>query len=278
VISLVLLTVSLAANPYPSEPVHQLEEAWSLLEGGIHNKSTDQRSKAVNALSFLHSSKAEAWAEAALSDSQSEVRVSAANTLAKLASPEARPKLRQALKDPDATVVVAVANALYVLKDPLAFEVYYALLTGERKTSNGLVKSQLDQFKNTKYLEQLAFQTGLGFVPFGSMGYQAWQTIMGGDASGVRAIAAERLAKDPDAKTLQALRAACGDKKWQVRAAAVSALGQSGNRSQADFVAFLLYDDNDTVRYTAAVALIDLNAQRPNANGKRRHIPAPPSQ
>jgi HEAT repeat protein len=258
VISFLLLAAFLSYSPHPPKPASQLEKAWSLLEQGVHNKSADQRSKAVDALSLLHNPKSEAWAEAALSDPQPDVRVSTANTLAKMEASAARPKLRQALKDPEAVVVVAVANALYALKDPMASEVYYALLTGERKTSDGLVKSQLDQLRNTKYLEKLAFQTGLGLVPFGGMGYQAWQTLTASDSSVVRALAAERLAKDPDAKTIEALRAACGDKKWHVRAAAVSALGRSGVRSQGSFVAFFFYDDNDMVRYAAAVAFINL--------------------
>jgi HEAT repeat protein len=94
------------------------------------------------------------------------------------------------------------------------------------------------------------------------MGYQAWRTLTTNDSSTVRALAAARLGKNPDAKDLQALRTACGDKKWQVRAAAICALGQSGIRSQEDFVAFFLYDENDTVRYNAAVAFIKLKARR----------------
>jgi HEAT repeat protein len=258
-----LLTAFLAASPHTAAPVNRLEEAWSLLEKGIHNKSADQRSQAVEALSSLsHDPKAEAWAEAALSDPETEVRVSAAHTLAQMTVPASRAKLRQALKDPDVTVVVAAANALYVLKDPIASEVYYALLTGERKTSDGLVKSQIDQLKNAKYLEKLAFQTGLGFVPFGGMGYQAWKTLTANDSSTLRALAAERLGKNPDAKTLEALRNACTDKKWQVRAAAVSALGHSGVRSQESLVAVLFYDGNDTVRYHAAAAFISLEERR----------------
>lgn len=262
-ISFVLLAVFLAFDPQSPKPGSQIEEAWNLLEQGIHNKSADQRSKAVDALSLLlHNPKAEAWAEAALSDPQTEVRVSAANTLAKMVNPEARPKLRQALRDPEAQVVIAAANALYVLKDPMASEVYYALLTGEHKTSNGLVKSQIDQMKNTKYMEKLAFQAGLGFVPFGGMGYQAWQTLTSNDSSLIRALAAERLSKHPDEKTLDALRAACSDKKWQVRAASVSALGHSEIRSQEDFVSSLFHDNNDIVRYAAAVAFINLEPHR----------------
>ena len=267
VICFVLLTAFLVPASDSPQQTSDIKEAWALLEGGIHHKNTDQRPKAVEALSLLvYSRKAAEWAEEAFSDPQSEVRISAAHTLARIADPATRPKLRQALKDPDVTVVIAVANALYALKDPMASEVYYSLLTGERKTSNGLVKSQLDQLKNTKYLERLAFQTGLGFVPFGGMGYQAWRTLTANDSSAIRALAAERLSKSPDAKTLAALRVACTDKKWQVRAAAVSALGQSGIRSQKDTVTPLFYDDNDVVRYDAAVAYINLESHRHRGN------------
>lgn len=89
-ISFVLLTAFLAATPYPPELANQLDEAWDLLQRGVHNKNTDQGSKAVAARSLLaHNSKAEEWAESALSHPQPEMRIPAANTLGKLVSLEA---------------------------------------------------------------------------------------------------------------------------------------------------------------------------------------------
>ena len=49
-------------------------------------------------------------------------------------------KLKEALKDPDAGVVLAAANALRLIGDPIAYEVYYAVLTGERKSGAGLTR------------------------------------------------------------------------------------------------------------------------------------------
>jgi HEAT repeat protein len=256
-------STSFASNTQPASQVSRLDQAWGILDEGVHHKSADERAKAIDSLSFLPpSGKGEAWAEAGLSDPHIPVRVSAANTLGRMGAQAARPKLRKALQDPEPAVVVTVANALYVLKDPIASEVYYEILTGEQKPANGLVKRELDQFKNRKYVEKLALQTGFGFVPFGGLGYQAWQTITADTSSAVRALAAERLGKDHDPKSLEALRVACTDKKWQVRAAAVSALGRSGMRSQESSVANLFSDDNDVVRYDAAVALINLESHR----------------
>jgi len=261
--SILYPSVSFSSDTQPASQTSRVGQAWSILEEGVHNKSADQRSKAIDSLGLLlHSGKGEAWAEAALSDPQTHVRVSAANTLGRMGAQAARPKLRQALEDPEPGVVVTAANALYVLKDPIASHVYYAILTGEQHTANGLVKRELDQFKNPKYVEKLALQTGMGFVPFGGMGYQAWQIITADTSSAIRALAAERLGDNHDPKSLEALRVACTDKKWQVRSAAVSALGRSGIRSEESSVANLFADDNDLVRYDAAVAVINLASRR----------------
>jgi len=45
------------------------------------------------------------------------------------------PGLKKALSDRNPAVVLAVAHALQVLNDPAGYEVYYEVLTGERKSA-----------------------------------------------------------------------------------------------------------------------------------------------
>jgi HEAT repeat protein len=249
-----------------------LNKAWSILQAGAQEKAPDKRARAVGALGIAGANaRAQAMAEKALTDDNREVRVEAATALGKMRATKAKPALNRALKDKEAAVVLAATNALYQMNDPIAYEVYYAILTGKQKSSQGLIQSQLDILHDRKQMEKLAFETGIGFVPFGSMGYEAWKTITHDDSSAIRALAAERLAKDPDASSGGALIEFCTDKKWQVRAAAVSALAERGDAGLSDPLIPLLEDSNDTVRYETAAALIRLSAARPHVVKRSRN-------
>lgn len=236
-----------------------LDDAWTVLKQGVEDKSQYRRANAVHALGLLpKNARAQAMAEQALTDGNAEVRVEAATALGEMGAVSSRQKLKDALNDKDAKVVVSAANALYVLKDPAAYEVYYALLTGERKSSAGLLQSQLNILKDRKALEKMIFETGVGFVPFGGMGYQAWKTVTADDTSPVRAAAAEKLATDPDRKSAEALARFCSDKKWRVRVAVVDAIAKRGDPTLEDALVPLLVDENDAVRDMAAAAILRL--------------------
>ncbi|MGH9582207.1 MAG: HEAT repeat domain-containing protein, partial [Bryobacteraceae bacterium] len=161
------------------------------------------------------------------------------------------------LKNNDLSVVLAAANALYELKDPAAYQVYDSLLTGERKGPS-LIKSQLRQLKKRGEIEQLAFETGIGFVPYGSTGYEVWTRIMKNRSMPILILSTQRLARDPDPKSGDALVGACLNKHWQVRAAAVSAIAKRGDPALLRALVPLLTDPNDTVRYDTAAAIVHL--------------------
>ncbi len=245
-----------------TDPV-PMDNAWSILENGVTSQSSDKRAKGVHALRLLpESERAQQMAEKSLTDQNADVRAEAANSLGQMRATRARAKLKEALNDKDVKVVIAAANALYLMKDPAAYDVYYALLTGERKGTAGLMQSELNTLKDRKSLEALAFETGIGFVPFGSMSYQAWKTVTHDGDSPVRAAAAEKLATDPDPMTTQALAKACLDKKWRVRDAVVDAIAKRGDPALLSSVVPLLWDDNDTVMYDAAATVLHLDARR----------------
>jgi HEAT repeat protein len=256
-----LLLIALGIPPAPApKPV---DRAWSILNNGIDNKDPIKRAKAVRALALLRGSRrAQNDAEKALEDENPDVRAEAAFTLGRLGAGSTRPKLRRALDDKEVKVVIAATDALFELKDPIAFDVYYALLTGQRKSSSGLVQTQLDRLHNRTEMEKLAIETGIGFVPYGGMSYEAWRTITQDDASPVRVLAAQRLAKDPDPKSADALIEARFDKKWQVRAAVVRAIAERSDRALLDPVISLMNDRNDSVRYEAAATVVHLSSAR----------------
>ena len=254
---LILLFVPAA----PAITLTPIENAWAVLQYGLKETSADRRAEAVHALgSLVQNPRAEGLVEPALKDNDRNVRAEAASSLGRMNAASAIPALKKALEDNEIKVVLSAADALYNLHDPAAFDVYYAILTGERKGTPGLLESQLDRLKNRKALEKLVLETGIGFVPFGSIGYEAWKTITRNDATVVKVDAALRLANDPDPASGRALVNACQDDKWQVRAAAAHAIATRGDMTLLKTLVPLLNDESDTVRYESAASLIWLSS------------------
>lgn len=207
-----------------------------------------------------HDHKAVEFAEQALDDRDRHVRAAAAETLGQLQSSSSIPKLRGALHDPEILVVLAAAHSLYLLKDRSAYPVYYAILMGDRKGSEGLVESQLDRLRDPKQLMQLGFEEGVGLVPYGGMGYEAYRQIRGHDASPVRAVAARSLARDPDPVSEDALiQVALSDKSVPVRLAALDALSERDDRRSIERLMKNLSETELAVRYRTAAVILRLS-------------------
>jgi len=236
-----------------------IDRSWSALNAGLSDKSTDTRMKAARSLGLIAgNSKAQQLAEKALSDPKTEVQAAAADALGQMGAKSSVSKLVEAAKSQDTAVVFAAANALYTLGDPRAYEFYYAVLTGERKSGASLIDSQMKMLKDPKAMAQLGLEQGLGFIPFASIGLSVFKTATKDDTSPVRAAAAQKLIRDGDAKTSAALMAACSDKKWLVRIAVVDAIAKRGDATLLKVVWPLLSDENDMVRFTAAAAILRL--------------------
>jgi len=268
-----LLFLTAPINPQVIPTPYQ--QAWAILKQGAIDNAAAKRAKAVHGLGLASGRSAQAICEQALGDPDKNVRAEAATSLGKMNAISARPKLRACLDDKEILVVLACTNSLYLLKDPMAYEVYYALLTQERKSSKGLIQSQLDTLRDRKQMETLAFETGIGFVPYGGMAWQAIKTINHDDASPVRAMAAERLANDPDPKSEQALADYLADKKIKVREAVIEAIVKRGDPALLKTVIELLDDDNENVRFDAAGAVIALSQRR---TSRRVKSSAPPTK
>jgi HEAT repeat protein len=237
------------------------ERAWSILNAGLTHEKADQRVKAARALGLIaNNAKARALAEKALADPKPEVRAAAADSLGQMNAKASIPKLVEIVKsDQDTEAVFAAASALFALGDPRAFEFYYAILSGERKSGESLVDSQMKMIKDPKAVARLGFQAGLGFVPFGSLGYGVFKAASKDDTSPVRAAAAQKLIRDADPATAKVLADTAADNKWMVRAAVINAIAQRGDAKLLSAVTPRLDDENETVRYTAAAAVLRLS-------------------
>ena len=253
-----------AANDIES-PRHK---AWDMLLTASLSERASERANGIRALGLLReNAQARQIAENALSDRKPEVRTAAATALGQMHARESIPKLESALTDKKIPVVMAAAQALRELQvERPAYSVYYDLLTGERKANDGIIAQQVDTLKDPKQLAEIGFSEGIGFVPFAGIGWDAWRTMHKKDPNPVRAVAASRLAHDPDPASAKALVQATDDKDWMVRAAAVEAIAQRGDASLLPTVAGKISDKNEKVRYSAAAAVIRLSGIEQSRN------------
>jgi HEAT repeat protein len=244
--------------------------AWDLLQTAAFSKQTGERTNGIRALGLLRdNTRARELAETGLKDPNPDVRVAGATALGQMHATGSIPKLEQALGDNRVAVVMAAAHALRQLKDEkIAYAVYYDLLTGERKSGDGLITKQMDTLKNPKELAKIGVSEGVGFIPFAGIGWDAWRTMHKKDPNPVRAVAASYLANDPDPATSKALVKATDDKNWIVRAAAIEAIAQRGDPSLMAKIEPKLTDKNPKVRYSAAAAIIRLSGIEPSKTAK----------
>jgi HEAT repeat protein len=236
-------------------------KAWDMLQTAAFSKRTAERTNGIRALGLLHdNTHARELAESALKDPNPDVRAAGATALGQMHATESVAKLQHALSDKKVAVVMAAAHSLRLLKDDnSAYAVYYGLLTGERKSGDGLIEKQIATLKNPKELATIGVSEGVGFIPFAGIGWDAWRTMHKKDPNPVRAVAATYLAHDPDPATSKALVEATDDKNWIVRAAALEAIAQRGDVSLLPKIVPKFTDKSPKVRYTAAAAVIRLS-------------------
>jgi HEAT repeat protein len=195
-----------------------------------------------------------------LQDRKPEVRAAAAIAIGLMGSKAAIPGLKKALSDRKPAVALAAAHALQVLDDPAGYQVYYEVLTGERKPTEGLLGQQMETLKDRKKMGELGFEEGLAFIPFADIGWSATKAMLKDDASPVRAAAARSLVNDSDPRVGQALVRAASDKSWMVRASALLAIAKRGDPQFLEALVPAMSDKNGVVRFTSAAAVIRLSA------------------
>lgn len=266
-------------GPAASAQVQQTpkEQAWNMLESACTGDKTTSRAIGIRVLGLMpNNAKAGALARRALQDGSPEVRMAAAAALGDMRSRASIPQLIKALDDKDPSVALSAAHSLDLMHDKAAYEVYYEILNGDRKTGRGLIASHKSTLSDPKKMAQLGFEEGIGFIPFAGIGWGAIKMISKDDTSPVRAAAAKVLANDPDPATTKALSDAVSDKSWLVRAATLEALARRGDPSVLPAVEPGLSDEKDVVKYTAAAAVLRLTAimeARAGAKQKKAQVP-----
>jgi len=243
--------------------VTRQQRAWDILASGAKEKGVLKRADAVRALGLLpHDARARMMAEKALGDDHADVRAGAATALGEMHSVESIPGLVKALSDKDPIVVLEAAHSLLALQDQEAYDVYYAVLTGEQKGGRGLIGQEREMLYDPKKLAEFSIETGLGFVPFAGYGVAAYKAVTKGGADQARAAAAQVLAKDPDPRSLEALVVATSDHSSVVRIAALRAVATRGDPRLLIKIEPSMDDKQDAVRYVAAAAVIRLSEVR----------------
>ena len=190
------------------------QKAWDMLQAATSSKNAQKRTQSVRALSLLRDdSRAVALAEKALRDQRAQVRAAAATALGEMNSESSIPKLQHALNDKNTSVALAAARSLADLQGSSAYGVYHAVLTGERKSGQGLLAGPQKMFSDPNKAAMFGLQAGLHFVPYAGIGFGVVKMMAQDHASPVRASAAQALANDPDPRSGQALAKAATDEK-----------------------------------------------------------------
>ena len=278
-----VLALCTAAACFAQEPGTAVKDpkaqAWSVLYTGLGESSTDKRTTAVQVLGLLPDDpKATEASLKALKDDKPEVRAAAAQSLGDMKAKSAIPQLTEMFDDKDAGVIMASARAMIAMGDKRGYNVYYAILTGERKSGTSLKDEQKKMLSDPKKMALFGFEQGIGFIPFAGLGYGAFKMVTKDTTSPVLA-AALTLAKDPDPKSGQALAdTAANNKSWIVRAAALNAVALRGETSLLPAAQARMDDPREEVRYSAAAAVIrltDLSGRRAPAAKAPATKPAP---
>ena len=236
--------------------------SWAALEAGLGQKSNTQRLGATRVLGLIpddpHSVE---LAEAALKDKNSSVRTAAATSLGQMHATGANARLKEALGDKNLSVVMAAAHALRLLNDPVSYDVYYEVYTGERKNNSGMIAQEMQIVHNPKQLAQMGFSEGIGYIPFAGIPWEAMQTIMKDRKSGTAAKAAliAALATDPEGRTGKLLVTTSQNKNWVLRVAALEAIAKRGDSALLREIEPRLSDSRREVRFAAAATIIHLD-------------------
>lgn len=254
-------------DPVAASNAEPRTTAWNALIKGLHANDPVHRTHAVAALGTIGATpEAVKLIEGVLKDDKATVvRQAAAVTLGDIKAVAAIPALEAALDD-NAEVSFAAATALENMGNASGRWVLEEVLEDERSNRPGAAQGALRKAKqklhNPSQLALMGVKEATGqFLGPASMGIGIGQMAMkdGGAAGRTAAVAA--IAKDPDPEVVSLLEWALGDKSWAVRAAAVRALGERGNRSTILKLLPLLTDDRDIVRSLTAASIVRLSSK-----------------
>jgi len=242
--------------------------AWDVLKVGLTDKNPEKRRQAVTATGSIGLlPEAIQSVEQALHDKEPVVRQTAAAELAEMKSTQSIPALKTEVDDSSGEVAFAAAKALWDLGDVSGRELIEDVLTGEHKTSEGLVSGAVQDAKrkmhDPKALAMMGFKEASGALlgPFNLGIVAAEQAFKDGSAGG-RSLAVALLAKKCDPQTKQLLEwAFTYDKNWAVKAAAAKGIGLCGNAESIAKLEQGLSDSHEAVKDMSAAAIIRISAE-----------------
>src|ERR1700682_4026091 len=148
------------------------DRARSFLEDSLKGKNPDSRKQAVQALGLVSAREPYlSQLEAMLDDKDVEVQLATITSLIDLKSGRTVSALRMALDSDVPEVSFAAAKALWTLNEPLGREALLSVLSGDTKTSSGLITKQkreaLRMLHTPKTMFMFAVQQGANyFAPF----------------------------------------------------------------------------------------------------------------
>ena len=240
------------------------EKSWETLQAGVNAQHKDERVAAVRALGLLQGDPlAAGLAEKALKDKKTRVRAAAAVALGQMGSTKSIPLLKEALADKEDRVYFAAANSLLLLGDSAGYDLYYEVLTGERKTGENCTTRYKRMFESPAELAYFGLGIGVGFIPYAGYPWAVLQIVAKNYGAPVEAEALRKLGADPDPRIGAALVKALSDKNTTVRVAALDAIARHGDTSLVSAVAPYISDKKAAVRFTAAAAVVRLSSLAP---------------
>ncbi|MBZ5609554.1 MAG: HEAT repeat domain-containing protein [Acidobacteriia bacterium] len=240
--------------------------AWEVLKQDLSDKNPDKRRQAVTAIGSIGlTQEAVQLVEKALKDDDPLVRQTAAAELGEMKSKQSIPALKTELDDPSGEVAFGAAKALWVLGDRSGRELIEDVLTGQQKTSDGLVggavRDAKRKMRDPKALAMMGFKEASGALlgPF-SLGIVAAEQAFKDGSGGSRTLSVTLLAEECDAQTVRLLEwAFANDKNFAVKAAAAKGLGKCGNRDSIPKLETGLSDSHEAVKAMSAAAIIRLS-------------------
>ncbi len=247
--------------------------AWEVLKQDLSDKNPDKRRQAVTAVGSVGlAQEAVQLVEKALKDDDPLVRQTAAAELGEMKSQQSIAILKTELEDPSGEVAFSAAKALWTLGDRSGRELIEDVLTGQQKTSDGLVGGAMrdakKKMRDPKALAMMGLKEGSGALlgPF-SLGIVAAEQAFKDGSAGSRALAIALLAEDCDAQTVRLLDwAFVNDKNFAVKAAAAKGMGKCGKRDSIPRLETGLSDSHEAVRAMSAAAIIRISLKPSDAD------------
>ena len=254
----VTCVIPLAAQPEKT--------AWDVLKQGLAEKNVDKHRQALTATGSIGlAPEAVQLVEEGLKDMDPLIRQTAAAELGQMKSKQSIPALKAAMDDSDGQVAFAAAKALWDMGDKSGRELIEDVLTGDQKTSEGLMSGAMRDAKrkihDPKALAMMGFKEASGALlgPFNIGIIAAEQAFKDGSAGG-RTLAVALLTDECDAQTVRLLDwSFTNDKNWAVKAAAAKGLGKCGNADSIPKLETALSDSHEAVKAMSAAAIIRLS-------------------